>query len=384
MREKAKLIKKIDLTMILIMTILICIGLFCTRQAFKSSDELNSVFIKQLLGVLIGYVLIFAIIFIDYHIICSLSIVLYVFMIIILAFTLIFGQDLNNVKRWIVLFGIQFQPSELTKVVLILFLSFLCNHFKNKLDKLYVFFILTAVTALPIILILLEPHLSSCLAILFIFLIMIYSSGISYKVIGLAVTFILPVFVGIFIGVTLFNVKIPFIESYQLNRVLSFLSTDDNDNLDGDYQQLQSLKAMGSGELHGKMLLSDAPDREYNTIYAKESDFVFAIIGEEFGFIGSFLIILLYAILIVKCILISFRAPDHMGKLICIGVSSYLMFQIFVNISVATKILPNTGLPLPFISYGVTSLISSMSAIGLVINIGIRQKDKKPKNWLAM
>jgi len=381
MKEKFKIsFKKIDFIIIITMTILICIGLYCEQQAFMFNDKKEAIFIKQLAGVFIGYVMIIGIIIIDYHIICYLSSILYLIMMAILAFTLIFGTDLNNVKRWVMIFGIPFQPSELTKVVLILFLAFLCNHFKNKLNKLYVLFILAAVVALPTGLILLEPHLSSSIAILFIFCIIVYCSGISYKVIGLALAIILPGVASIFIGVALFNINIPFIEKYQVNRVLSFMSTDESESLSGDYQQIQSIGAIGSGGLHGKLISSDSEEnRVYSKIYAKESDFVFAIVGEEFGFVGSFIIIMLYAVLIIRCLIISFRVTDYMGKLVCMGVSAYLMFQIFVNVGVATKLLPNTGLPLPFISYGLTSLISSMIAVGLVLNIGIRQKSKSVK-----
>ncbi|MDF2884863.1 MAG: Bacterial cell division rane protein [Clostridiaceae bacterium] len=376
MKEKVKIcFKKIDFIIIITMTILICIGLYCEQQAFILSDEQNTIFIKQLVGIFIGYVLIIVIVLIDYHIICSLSFVLYLIMISILAFTLIFGSDLNNVKRWVVIFGIPFQPSELTKVVLILFLAFLCNHFKNKLDKLFILFILAAVVALPMVLILLEPHLSSSLAILFVFCIIVYSSGISYKVIGVALALILPVVASIFIGIALFNINIPFVEKYQVERVLSFLSADESDSLSGDYQQIQSIEAIGSGGLHGKMISSDGDqNRKYSSIYAKESDFAFAIVGEEFGFVGSLFIIILYALLIIRCLIISSRSSDYMGKQICIGVSAYLVFQIFVNVGVATNLLPNTGLPLPFISYGLTSLISSMIAVGLVLNVGVRKK----------
>ncbi|MDF2510952.1 MAG: Bacterial cell division rane protein [Herbinix sp.] len=376
MREKLKIdFKRIDVIIVLAMTALIGIGFYCQQCAFRSSEDLNSIVIKQIAGILIGYALILVILFIDYHIICGLSVFLYLIMISILGLTLIIGSDLNNVKRWIVIFGIPFQPSELTKVALILFLAFLCNYFKSKMDRLYVLVILTAIAAVPMILIILEPHLSSSIAILFIFCFMIYYSGMSYKVIGTAIALVLPVLVTLYVVVAVFNVKIPFIETYQINRVLSFLSTDENDDLNGDYQQLQSIEAIASGSLHGKVISSDTDtDKNYSTIYANESDFVFSIVGEEFGFIGSFFIILFYAGLIARCLIISIRTPDYMGKLICIGVSAYLMFQIFVNVGVATKLLPNTGLPLPFISYGLTSLISSMIAVGLVLNIGIRQK----------
>lgn len=373
MREKIKeCFKGMDFIIIITMTLLICIGLFCERQAFVLSEEQNSIFIKHLAGIFIGYILIIVILLMDYHFICKLSFLLYLFMISILAYTLIAGSNLNNVKRWVMILGIPFQPSELTKVVLILFLAFLCNHYKDRLNRFYVLIILAVAAALPVGLILLEPHLSSSLAILFIFAIVIYSSGISYKVIGAALALIVPVIAVIFISVAVFKINIPFIEEYQIKRVLSFLSTDESDELTGDYQQNQSIAAIGAGGLHGKTIsLEPERNRTYQEIYAKESDFVFAIVGEEFGFIGSFIIIILYAVLIFRCIIISVRTSDYMGRIICMGVSAYLIFQIFVNIGVATKLLPNTGLTLPFISYGLTSLISSMIAVGLVINIGV-------------
>jgi rod shape determining protein RodA len=215
------------------------------------------------------------------------------------------------------------------------------------------------------------------MSLLFIFCIIVYSSGISYKVIGAALALALPVIAGLFISVSVFQVDLPFIEEYQIRRVLFFLSTDEEDDQSGDFQQNQSIAAIGSGGLHGKTISMNEEDRRYRNLYAKESDFVFAVVGEEFGFIGSFIILMLYAILIFRCITISIRTTDYMGRIICMGVSSYLMFQIFVNIGVAIKILPNTGLTLPFISYGLTSLISSMLAVALVVNIGIRQKIKK-------
>ena len=378
MKEIIKMcFKKIDYVIIITMTILICIGLYCVQQAFMLSDNQDSIIMKQLVGVCIGFALIIGIVLIDYHIICKFSSLLYIIMILTLAYTLIFGAEWNNVKRWVVIFGIQIQPSELAKVVLIVFLTFLCNLFRNKLNKLYVLFILGAAVGLPMVLILLEPHLSSSLAIMFIFCVIVYSSGISYKVIGKALIIILPLVASIVISVGVFNLDLPLIKGYQIRRILSFKSNDESESLAGDYQQLQSLAAISSGGLQGKMLSTDDNEnRNYSRIYAKESDFVFAIVGEEFGFIGSFFIIMLYAVLIFRCILISTRSTDYMGKLICIGVSGYLMFQIFVNIGVATKILPNTGLPLPFISNGLTSLISSMMAVGLVLNVGIRQKNK--------
>jgi len=364
-----KYIKKLDFTIMLIMAILICIGIYCIRQVGEG------LYTKQLIGAGIGFVMIFAVLFIDYHFICNLSYIMYIGILIILVYLLKFGNSINNVKRWITVIGIPFQPSELTKVVLILFLVFLCNHFKGKLGKIYVFFILAAATAVPAILIILEPHLSSCMAILFVFCVIVFTSGISYKVIGTVLAVIIPAVVGIAIGVTIFGIKLPFIEPYQINRILSFMSTDESEDTSGKYQQNQALEAIASGGIHGKILSEDESTRNYSKIYANESDFIFSVVGEEFGFIGSSIIILLYFILVIRCLIIAAHAPDYMGKLICIGVSALLMFQVFVNIGVVTSLLPNTGLALPFISYGLTSLISSMFAVGLVLNIGLKRND---------
>lgn len=370
--EKVNL-KKLDIILVITMTILVGIGLYCTRQAFGQSEEQNAIFLKQLAGILIGFTLIAVILVIDYHIISNLSPVLYIAVNVVLVLTLVIGSDLNNVKRWIIIFGIPFQPSEITKVALILFLAFLCNKLRSKLDKLYILFLLLAVIAMPMALIMLEPHLSSALAIFFVFCIMVYCSGIRYKVIGAAFALVLPLVAGLIVAVVVFDQKLPFIEKYQVKRVLSFVSDDENDELTGDYQQNQSIGAIGSGGLQGKLIFSDQEgNRNYNDIYAKESDFVFAIIGEEFGFIGCFVIIMLYAVLVIRCIIISVITLDYTGKLISMGVSAYFMFQIFVNIGVATMLIPNTGLPLPFVSNGLTSLISSMIAVGLVLNIRMR------------
>lgn len=363
------------------MIVLICVGLYCIRQMGLFNEKKEDLYVKQLMGVVIGIVLIIVMLFIDYHLICKLSYLMYFGMLMILAFLLKFGDPINHVKRWITIAGIPFQPSELAKVVLILFLAYLCNSFKNKLDKLYVFLILSGVTAVPIILILLEPHLSSCIAILFVFCVIVYSSGISYKVIGTVIAVVLPVVVAIVISVAVFNVKLPFIKPYHINRILTFMKPDNSEDVSGKYQQNQALEAIASGGLHGKMLFDDDTNRNYSGIYANESDFIFSIVAEEFGFIGVSLIILLYFILVIRCLIIAAHAPDYLGKLLCIGISALLMFQLFINIGVATSILPNTGLPLPFISYGLTSLISSMIAVGLVLNIGARRKDGfMPKN----
>jgi Bacterial cell division membrane protein len=375
MEKIKKQIKNFDFIIFIIMILLICVGLYCIWQIGIVNIKMKDLFGKQLFGAAVGCVIVLCVLFIDYSILSKLSVILYPGMLLLLAYLLLFGKAINNVKRWIVIVGIQLQPSELTKLVMILFLAFLCNYFKEKLNKLYVLFILAAVTAIPILLIVAEPHLSSGIAIAAIFCIIIYASGIPYKIIATALAIVIPLALALIIGVGVFNLKLPLIKSYHVNRILTFFSSDEKEDEGGKYQQNQAVASIASGGIHGKLIASEQEDKKYTNIYAKESDFVFSVVGEEFGFIGSAAIIVLYGILVLRSLIISTHSPDYVGKLICMGASAYIMFQVFVNIGVATNLLPNTGLPLPFISYGLTSLVSSMTAVGLILNVGMRRRN---------
>ena len=145
---------------------------------------------------------------------------------------------------------------------------------------------------------------------------------------------------------------------------------------DLNYQQNRSIRAIASGQLSGKYLQDGGTQagqsRAYHAVGVNESDFIWSVIGEEFGFLGCCMILLLFAFVIFKCFMVAKKSQDYLGKLIAAGVASMYMFQVFTNICVVTLLLPNTGLPLPFISNGLSSMISSMIGIGLIMNIGIQ------------
>ena len=375
MKTRGKIdLKKIDFVMIQVMALLIAAGLYCVKMAQKVSEKKDSIFTKQIAGVVIGVVAIGVIVLLGYRLICSLSPLIYIAVVVLLAATLVIGVDSRNVRRWINIAGISFQPSELAKIALILFLAYLCNHFRDKLDKLYVFLILAAVTVIPVSLILLEPHLSSSVVIVFIFCVIVFASGMSMKVIGTVVGICVPLICMVLASVILFNVDLPFISKYQVNRVTSFLAGDEEDTNGAKDQQNKSVAAIQSGGSYGKIFAQDKGYASYEGLYSNESDFIFAIAGEEFGFVGCCILIALYFILVLRCLKHAIHAPDYIGRLICIGVSSQLMFQCFANIGVATNILPNTGLPLPFISYGMTSLIGAMIGVGLVLSVSTQER----------
>jgi len=368
--------KQIDYVILTIMMLLIAAGTFCIYQVEQFGSEKQGLMKSQIIGIALGLAVILVIQFFDYRFICSLSPLMYLAICGILAFTFKYGKKVNDVRRWINIAGISFQPSELTKIILILFLAYLCNLFRDKQKKFYPFFILAGVTVIPIFLILKEPHLSPCIVLIMIFGIIILTSGISYKVIITVVLVSAPIIATLFIGVGMLGWKVPVIKQYMVQRVIDFVAGKKNENeesaetLAGKYQQNQSVNAIASGGSYGKALSRKDSIRNYAHIYSNESDFIFAVIGEEYGFVGCCIILFLYLLLVIRCLIIAAHAPDLMGRIIATAVSGMFTFQAFINIGVATDILPNTGMPFPFMTYGLTSLVSSMIAIGIVLDIG--------------
>lgn len=348
--------------------LLFVVIVLCSVGAFMIYLVQPGDFKKQLLGIAIGLTGAIVLSMIDYHFICKFFVLLYVFNIGLLIITRLFGPVIENTRRWIKIGPLQFQTSELSKVILIIFLAKFFILAKDKLNKWWMILLSILLTAIPTFLILKQPDLSSSMVSVFIFVVMIFTAGLSYRIIYSICG------VGIPVALLLFwYVQQPFqklLTEYQQNRILSIL----NPTLHGDlmYQQNNSIAAISAGGLYGKLLNPEATSfRAYESVPVRESDFIFAVIGEEFGFIGCCIFFGLFALLIFKCLSVAKNASDQLGRLIATGVSAMIMFQVFVNIGVATSILPNTGLPLPFISSGLSSLVGSMIGIGLLLNVSI-------------
>ena len=164
------------------------------------------------------------------------------------------------------------------------------------------------------------------------------------------------------------------LDEYQFKRIMAWLNPVEY--ADDAYQQQNSIIAIGSGQLYGKGLYNNdiSSVKNGNFIVEPQTDFIFAIIGEELGFMGSCIVIALLLLIVIQCILIGVRAQDISGRIICCGIGGLIGFQSFINIGVATNMLPNTGVPLPFVSYGLTSLVSLYIGIGFVLNIGLQPK----------
>ena len=329
---------------------------------------------RQLIGVVLGLIVAIVGALIDYHLICKFAIMYYLIGIILLVLVRFtsFGIDYDTgAYRWLAIGSVVIQPSELVKIILIIVLAVLFSKVKNKLNKWSIFALTVVIMMLPTSLILIQTDLSSSMVCMFIFAIMIFMAGLSLKIIGITLAVSVPVCAGLFWYVIQPGQKL--LTNKQQLRILGFLNPEEY-ALTERYQQINSVNAIAAGKVLGKTLGGDTSDfRLFNKVFVNESDFVFSVLAEELGFLGCVLVIVLFAFIVFKCVLIARRTADFTGKMIAIGVSAMLAFQSFVNIGVATALLPNTGLPLPFLSYGLSSLLSNFLAIAMVLNVGLQK-----------
>ena len=265
----------------------------------------------------------------------------------------------------------QLQPSDLTKILLIIFFARFFSDRELKISSPKVIIQSVALLIPSLILIVTQPNLSTTICIAALFCALIFLAGLNYKFVGTVLAFTIPA-VAIFLAVAV-QPNQPFLHDYQQDRILAWLEPEKYAD-DESYQQLNSVMAIGSGQLSGKGYNNDATTSVKNGNFVSEpqTDFIFAIIGEELGFVGCCGVIFLLLLIVIQCILIGLKAKDTGGRIICGGVAALIGIQSFINISVATLILPNTGLSLPFVSYGLTSVVCFFMGIGLVLNVGLQ------------
>ncbi|MCI7148871.1 MULTISPECIES: FtsW/RodA/SpoVE family cell cycle protein [Lachnospiraceae] len=360
-------LKDYKFNLIISVVALTILGILVIGSAQKSVQN------KQIIGLVLGLIVMVIVSLIDYVWVLNLYWMIYAINIVMLVITLIFGTEVNGAKRWINLYFTNFQPSELTKILMVLFFAkFLMNHEEdlNSFRTIITAVLLFAPTALLIVM---QPDLSTTISIVLVFCVMMYIAGLSYKFIGTMLAILIPTAV-IFISIAV-QPNQPFLKDYQQERILAWLEPEKYAS-DQAFQQNNSMMAIGSGQLTGKGLNNNTTTSVKNGNYIPEpqTDFIFAIVGEELGFVGCCIVIGLLLLIVIQCILIGIKAQDMAGRIICCGIAAQIAVQSFVNISVATGIFPNTGIPLPFVSYGLTSLVSMFMGIGFVLNVGLQPK----------
>ena len=326
---------------------------------------------RQLLGVIAGCVLMLLISCVDYRFITQFYRIFYLLTVVLLILVLVVGKETNGATRWIDLGPFAFQPSDLAKLFLILYFSMYFFKYREKLNTAKTIVPALILFSIPAFLIFREPNLSTTIIMTMIFITLLFIAGLSYKIIGTVLAIGIPS--AIVVMVLLMKQLIP-LKQYQYSRIMSWI--DPVTYSDDSFQQQYSMKAIGSGQLFGKGLNNNSftSVKNGNFISEPQTDFIFAIIGEELGFVGSVVVIGLILLIVLECVMVARKAKDIPGRLICCGIATWIGFQGFVNLCVASGMMPNTGVTLPFVSYGLTSLLSLYLGIGIVLNIGLQGK----------
>lgn len=331
---------------------------------------------RQLAGVIAGIIIMLIVSVMDYSWIMNFYWVMYFGNLLMLAAVrlLNLGNNVNGATRWLTIAGIRFQPVELSKIILIIFFAKYFMEHENDLNSFTTVLRSLLLIALPLILILSQPDLKNTITVAVLFAVMYYIAGLSYKYILGVLCIFVPVII-IFMSIVV-QPDQTLIKDYQRKRIMAFLNPDSKEYTDDTTQQNNSVIAIGSGELSGKGLNNnDASSANKGDFIAEiQTDFIFTVAGEELGFLGSAGIVILLLLISLECLLISMRAKDLSGQIICCGMATLISIQSFINIGVATRILPNTGTPLPFVSYGLTSLLTLFLGMGLVLNAGLQTK----------
>jgi len=371
---EVKRLKFIDKSFVTTLLIMLVFGLVVLASASYgiSSDPYYYVK-KQAVSIFIGLLAVVFILQYDYTNIRRYSWWLYGLSIFLLLLVLVVGKEIRGTTGWISLGPLPaVQPAEFTKIFLIMAFADFLSERKGDLDtwdKMLPCFIYMGV---PFILIMLQPDLGTALVYIAITVVMMFVAGANPKILGLLLGSAFSFIVLILVLHFQFGMPLP-MKDYQLNRLIVFLNpyNDGQGGRGSGWNIIQSLVAIGSGGLLGKGLFHGT-QVQLNFLPEHHTDFIYAVIGEELGFLGAAFVIILYGILIVRAISISFHCKDFYGTLMVLGITAMWLFHIFESIGMSIGMMPITGIPLPFLSYGGSSMLANLIAVGLILSVNLR------------
>lgn len=364
MKELRNYFKQLDYVLIALVLVLALFGLLMIASATKSSESGRQLLVQSV-AVVLGLVGMLVMAVVDYESYTDIVKYLYIASICILIFVLLFGKgkDETGANSWIRIGSVGIQPSELVKISFCITFANLLTKSRETINaprtlaKLFLHFMILAG------LIILQNDTGTALVFLFMFLCMLFAAGLSYKY--------------IFGGLAAFAAFLPIawfvlMQPYQRNRILVFLNPE-RDATGAGYQVLQSKIAIGSGGFLGRGYMQ-GPQNQLGMLPENQTDFIYGVIGEEFGFIGSVVALLLLVLLIIRCIYVAMHSKNDLGCFMCIGIAAMFIFHTFENIFMCIGLMPVTGIPLPFLSYGGSSVLTNCIAIGLVLSVWSRRK----------
>ena len=325
--------------------------------AMDKFHQPNLFLFKQATWALLGFVLMPVVMRIDYRNYRQPTVIWTLFGLVSLALlAVLFGPRINGARRWFGVAGVGVQPSELAKIVIIFFVAALLERRMDRIDEVaYSLLPVGLVLGVIVGLVLLQPDLGTALTIVAIASLMVFAAGISYRyIIGLALVALPTVYI------------LVMSVDYRRRRVLAFLNPWDDPQRDG-FQVIQSIIAVGTGGVFGKGLMAGVQKLFY--LPEPHTDFIYSVIGEELGLVGSTIVLLCFAVIAWRGLRTAMRAPDRFGAFLALGLTAMVSVQAFLNISVVLGLLPTKGIPLPFVSFGGSSLLISMIGMGILLNV---------------
>ena len=352
-------LQSINYLLLGLIIILFLIGLAALYSI--SNGDFNSWPLKHSQRFMLGLIVFFTVILFDLRIIFGYAYVIFFLSIISLVIIPFFGIESNGATRWINIAGISLQPSEFVKYTLILALAKYFHSINNDSSFIKTLIIPLIITIVPVLLVITQPDLGTALIILLGGISLFWISGLNYKY------FI----VGVFSILCSLPVLWQYLKDYQKDRVLTFFNPE-RDPLGNGYHIMQSKIALGSGGIFGKGYM-EGTQSHLNFLPEMQTDFIFTMLGEEFGFIGTLILLFIYAALIMISIRLALKSRSLFSKYLSLGVCNVFFIYVFVNIGMVTGLLPVVGVPLPFISYGGSSMLAVMFGFGLLMNCYINR-----------
>ncbi len=358
-------LKNMEWGILIVAIILSIIGIIALFSATQETEY--DEFSKQIIWLVVSLIAMVVVMFIDYNLLLKASPVLYGLTILLLI-AVLFTKPVNGATSWFNIGAFSLQPGEFAKVSVILFLTYVITKIQRKgqeeINRPTRLLIILSALALPVLLIIKQPDYGTALAFIVAIALMLFASGLDKKyIIGTILLIVIAV-------PLLYNFVLP---EHAKTRIDVFLNPESDPRGSG-YNIIQSKLAIGAGGLTGMGLLK-GNQTQLGFLYPKTTDFIYSVIGEEMGFIVAGAIILLFVYLITKSIYVAKTAKDKAGSIIAIGITGVFLFHVLENIGMVMGLLPITGVPLPFVSYGGSSLITNFICIGLLLNIsGKRQK----------
>jgi rod shape determining protein RodA len=363
-RLDRRLITNFDWTLLVTVLIISGIGLLNIYSTGFSLADLNQkpLYLKQMQWILIGLVGMSFAFFIDYRVLSRHAYIIYGISIALLLVVFAFGYATRGSQRWIAIGGFSFQPSELMKLTLILALTrYFDRHQVSRGYRLAELFVPFLMVLVPFLFILKQPDLGTGLILMILFFSIVFFIGLEMK------SFLIAAGGGLVLAPIGWFV----LKDYQRERILT-LFTPERDPLGSGYHIIQSMIAIGSGGLFGKGFLKGS-QTQLKFLPEQQTDFVFSVFAEEWGFLGCVILITLFFFLLLWGFKIMMHARDYTGAVIAFGVTMLIFWEVFINIGMVLGILPVVGIPLPFLSYGGSSIVTLMTAVGLLMNISVRR-----------